>query len=414
MIPMKGLNDFNGRYDFFKWSAPIYETPEEVVRFMTDLRLGHKVVKSVSVIGAVDEIGGRERNNIYETLSRLGYTLEELSENGYDRMDKVLLPRKATIFEPVQIIFEDGDTLDFLPMQHGGARIAMNTIPAGLTYGMNRSNFDAHRLFGKPLKGAKIQNFSMETVETSTRNYSRRNVNDTRLKRPDIHTAKTYIFEFSNGYRLHIKAEFGNYVLKLFQSYREEALIGYPRLKEIEKTVLQVEIETTDNHMAFVPFNNKKEKELCSHPRHRYSNWHFYTDDYKVSDFLIEILYRYYDESLQTNPDYYRWENEGFDWYGSNLYTYESVRKMITDIRRTAELFEADPCDAALADIKKRFSVYDFNGGDYDQNYSAEEKVSIINENIHVAVDFYRRFAERLETLLRENADCDMICISGP
>ena len=82
--------------------------------------------------------------------------------------------------------------------------------------------------------------------------------------------------------------------------------------------------------------------------------------------------------------------------------------------QNTAELFEADPCNAALADIKKHFSVYDFNGGDYDQNYSAEEKISIINENIHVAVDFYRRFAERLETLLRENADCNMICISGP
>ncbi len=411
MITMKGKDDFKGRYDFFKWSAPIYETPEEVVRAVNILPLEDKRVKGISVIGSAWKIGGHEKQQIYYRLCQLGYDYDDLIHNGYEHLDKVQIPCQAEIFEPFQIIFEDGDTLDFLPMEYGGARVAKNSIPAGLTYGMNRCNFDAQPLLGEGLIGAKFCEFSIDTIKENTYHYNKWNIANGSSARKEIKTTRKYIFKFDNGHRLEIEHQYGDYTIKLLEDFQNKAVMPYSKLKTIEKPMKQIEIEYIDGLMVFSAFNSKAEYPDHNLPRTRYKNWSASVDDLYAEMFLLKFLYRYYDETIQDREEY---EQKNFDWYGHNYYTFEAMRSMISDLYTTADLLETNYDSAELDDIKKHFCAYSFPNDPTREHNTEEEKQTLTRENILIAADFYRRFAERLETLLRECDDCDMVVVSGP
>lgn len=136
MFTFGGCNNFNGRFDFFEWSAPYYETPKEVFAALNELGLKGKRIVAINTIGSCKDIGKSNSTNLYQTIRNAGI---ELGENWweYPNINEVLLPWNIILCEPIQFVFDDGETLEILPIGDGGARVAKNSIPIGMTDGMN-------------------------------------------------------------------------------------------------------------------------------------------------------------------------------------------------------------------------------------------------------------------------------------
>lgn len=86
-----------------------------------------------------------------------------------------------------------------------------------------------------------------------------------------------------------------------------------------------------------------------------------------VKEYLYDFLLKYFDRSVQERDEY---DREGFDFYGVNLYTFETMRKMLDDIYKT---MKTNP------------------------------------KGLH----FYERFCARMESMLKIPGD-DMISFAGP
>ena len=124
---------------------------------------------------------------------------------------------------------------------------------------------------------------------------------------------------------------------------------------------------------------------------------------------MIEFLYKYFDQSIQDDDH----DRDGFDGYGGNLYSRESMRKIIEEIRETVALLQTDFDNPKLAVIKKHFSPYTFSP-ETSGKLSEKKKNELYRENVDLAIDFYTRFANRIESMLIEQTDCDLISFAGP
>lgn len=51
MLSMPGKNNFGSRFNPYRWSAPVYENPGELIEAIQSARFLSKRLKSVRVIG---------------------------------------------------------------------------------------------------------------------------------------------------------------------------------------------------------------------------------------------------------------------------------------------------------------------------------------------------------------------------
>ncbi len=51
MLSMPGKNNFGSRFNPYRWSAPVYENPDELIEAIQSARFLSKRLKSVRVIG---------------------------------------------------------------------------------------------------------------------------------------------------------------------------------------------------------------------------------------------------------------------------------------------------------------------------------------------------------------------------
>lgn len=413
MIKMRGKNDFGDHFDFFKWSAPIYENPKEAVLAFEKLSLRGKVLKSVSAVGFAEDICKTSNRLQYGRLYQAGMDLEKIYKYGYEHMDKVLLPCEAELSEPFQLVFTDGTTLEILPMERGSVRFAVNSIPIGLTSGINTSNLDAQTLFGEELVGKVFEEMTMDIHKDST-TYLSAYIAQKYEPREEIRTKYHYRLEFSEGMNLHITAESYNngYRIKL-RSFNREIEIPYVRVTAAKIETDQIVImpgHTSGGSMWITPTRSAEyEDDGCSEKR--YANWAISMDDDICYEFLGKLLYRYFDRSLQKREEY---DDQSFDWYGSNRYTYETIKKLLEDVKRISKLLEHDFDAPELDEIKANYHAYTFGARDMNERQTDDQKAEWIKNHKHIAIDFYERFVERMETIMRESKDCDTIVFSGP
>lgn len=154
MIISDGKNAFpDNQFSFWEWSAPILQTPEEVVQQAHELRIVGRVVKDIVAIGlgynwTFDGI----EESAYNSMERLHPLLKSQIPNPEAVLPKgVDLPCFAELDEPLLIIFEDGDSLGISFDEGSCVRMGLNTIPPSIEPGVNRKNFHANRLFQEML-----------------------------------------------------------------------------------------------------------------------------------------------------------------------------------------------------------------------------------------------------------------------
>jgi len=142
----------------------------------------------------------------------------------------------------------------------------------------------------------------------------------------------------------------------------------------------------------------------------------FSIEEGDVECFLYYFFAKFFDKELPFNKNRYElgeYIENTFEWYLTyNFYTYETAEAMIKEILETAHLLETDYNNSSLEELKKDFSIYYMCPYDCPDYKSGNE--AAIQKHISVVISFYRRFAERLSLMIKNNPSANIISIMGP
>lgn len=411
MFIMKGTNNYTDHFDFFKWSAPVYETPKEVVEALNQINFKKKKIEEIRCIGAAEVVGFRS-HRLYNAIKNAGIEPEDGWWEKYPNLSKMPIERKVRLCEPIQIVFSDGSTFEFMPMEDGGARFSQNSIPTNITDGINKSNIDLGSFFGDQLKSKEIESCWMRIFRNEKEYYDYPSCMNNEKPYTEIRTQYRYVFSLGYPYSIAVEMGWESYFTVELDHQNECDTIPYGEVKEAVWSVKQIYIAAgRDGGGTFwiIPtYSNdrpyKKERDISD-----YDNYGISVDESFIYEFLIEFLDKHFDQSIQDKDH----DIDGFDEYGVNLYSRESMRKIIEEIRETIILLQTDFDNPKLGEIKKHFSPYTFSL-ETSSNLSKKKKNEIYRKNIDLAIDFYTRFADRIESMLIEKPDCDVISFAGP
>ena len=417
MIQYMGNGNFDQKFDYYTWSAPFFDTPREVVRYICEMNLSGKVLRRINMIGCGDNAGYTDTGLLYQKLREAGLE-PEYNENddhwnnwycNYPDKEKILVPCCVHLCEPIQFIFEDGTTLEILPTESGGARIGVNSIPADISDGLNRSNFNGN-VFFKEILGRKFESFSLSVTETKKQYVNENSLN---CEFPYTETRHKYHFQISFGYPYEIaliQTLESWYCVELLENLRAMN-VPYSRIQASRKAFETKQIMIVNGRGGggtfwILPINLDRTEEESDWLMDGYG---ISIDDIYVAEFLSEFLYRYFDPDIQEREEY---EENSFDWYGGNLYSFDSIKKMVEDIRTVCRMLENDYSNPALTDIKSQWSWYPYSDKRVDE-LSKKEIDSLRKHVVPVALDFYNRFCDRMENMM-QIPGVNAISFAGP
>ena len=406
MQGVRGNNDFNGTFDFFEWSAKYYMKPRGVMGALSKMHFKGKVIKRINVIGSA-----RMPDGMYEKITDAGLGLDNGwwipdNEAYYPHLDDVRVPWEVEVCEPIQFVFEDATTLEILPIDDGGARIAENSIPKGLTEGLNHSDFDSNVFFAEAI-GKKIREIEFHVETTEKEYYSDYNYKSKPY--PETRTKYTIEIELDYPTRIYLEQLYnGPFKIRMYGDEMRDK-VRYSRVKEAERPIDQVYIANGRGEPFWIVpicLNDDQGEKL------------FFVDEYGMSiddidlyDYMGELLQKYFEPSIQDKErnDY---QGERFDSYGVNLYTFDSVRKMLDDISHIIVALENDSDDPMTEKLKKQFKWWRYTDKKPDELTEAEKDEIRLKERLK-AIDFYKRFSKRMEAMMKLPGR-DIISFSGP
>ncbi len=413
MFNYGGDNNFGDRFDFYEWSAPYYESSKEVYLALKDLNLNGKTLKAINVIGECGNIYKEDKGYLYSTINAAGIELGEFWWEKYEHIDDVLVPWEVGACEPLQLVFDDM-TLEILPIDAGGARIGVNTVPEGLVDGINNSDLNSNELFNEFI-GAKLENVRLyidkkekiyvDSFSINSENpYSEKDTNyivcfcfcsgDCQLELNIVQRYSTASYK--------IKAKICNY-------HTNSDKVPYGRF--ISSFIPQEQIVIYDGIAHGGTFwiigTNMKEEDNSSVPM--LSCFGISIDEMHIEEFLYEFLTKYYDHSLQERGEY---EREEFDWYGVNLYPHESMKSMLSDIKQTITMLKEDFNNPCLENIKSHFPWYLYTNKMKDELTEKEIK-ELTKKAVPIAIDFYERFCSRMDNMLKIPGN-NIMSFAGP
>lgn len=401
-----GKDDFNGTFNFFEWSAPYYDSELEAARFLTNLDCENKKLIGINVIGKVrrSHRGGSD----YDIIRNAGFDVEiDDLWTTYPYLKKIRHPWEVRANEPVQLQFEDGTTLEILPMEQGGARIGCNTIATDIKNGLNNSNFDANHFFSS-LIGKELESVNVKKTETLTTTHSRYSISNGRgYTEPRTKYCIEISFEGNGELNLEYDGESLYYITCKDGNYEET--ISTDRIEASFRASKQIPItngRTYGGDFWITPDIGEDDEKVF------YDRYCISIDEEWISDFLTSFLYRYFDPAVQKDDYYGLTQGEQFDWYGLNYYTTESMRHILDDLKEVSDLLVHDYDNHQLDDVKKGFSVYGLTEKNWKE-LSDEELNSLRKEVVPYAVDFYGRFGQSIERMM-SFPGCKGIYFAGP
>ncbi len=410
MVSANGNNLFNGCFDFFEWSAPYYENPQEVLHRLLPVAAKGRIIKSIRVIGLADDIGITNNGLLYQRIKDAGNDPGDNWMNTYPNLDSIQVPWEVKACEPVQLVFDDGNTLEILPIEKGGARIAENSIPTDISDGLNHSNFDGNLFFSEAL-GRRLQSVILY-VDKHIKQYIEHHTAAGQKPYEEIRTAYRICLRLEYPYEINLVQTWESWYRIQMSGSGWDTQVPYARVKSAQKNVDQIYIVNgrgSGGDFWIVPLcSNESDDE-----KHVFfDNYGMSIDDYDLHEFLSEFLYKYYDPSIQETDHFDSESVRTFDWYGRNLYSFENMRKMLQDIRGAAELLLSDYDNPKLSAIKSNYSWYRYTSKHKDELTDAE--INELRKNqVPIAVDFYLRFVKRMESMMKLPG-CDMVSFAGP
>jgi len=411
MFRMKGTDNYTDHFDFFKWSAPVYETPKEVVEALNQIDFNNKKIEQIRCIGTAEVVGFRS-HRLYDAIKNAGIEPEDGWWEKYPHLSKMPIERKVRLCEPIQIVFSDGSTFEFMPMEGGGARFSQNSIPLNVANGINKNNIDLGAFFGNQVKSREIESCRMRVHRNEKEYYDYPYCMDKDKPYTETRTQNGYVFSLGYPYSIVVEMGWESYFTVELDHQNGCDTIPYGEAQECVWPVKQIYITAgRDGGGTFwiIPTHSDDRPYKKEHNISDYDNCGMSVDDSYIYEFVIEFLYKYFDQSIQDEDH----DRDGFDGYGGNLYSRESMEKIVEEIRETVSLLQTDFDNPMLGEIKKNFSPYTFSP-ETSGKLSEKKKNELYQKNIDLAIDFYIRFADRIESMLVEQPDCNVISFAGP
>lgn len=136
-------------------------------------------------------------------------------------------------------------------------------------------------------------------------------------------------------------------------------------------------------------------------------------DEETVFAFLKFFFYKYFDNTLVYNQHREKgWANDQFEWnLTHNFYTRKAFRQMLQEICTVAEQLKAYGLSAVPNEITKD---YYWLIDDKQAPVNMKKNKLLTKSHISIIVDFYQRFAARMNRMLDENPDWPLISVMGP
>ncbi len=163
MILSEGKNIYPGHFfSFWEWSAPVLQTPEDVMNKAHELKLVGRVVKDIIAVGMGYNWCDNDIDDaVYNAIERMHPLLKAQIPNPEAFLPKgVNLLCFAEIDEPLLLVFEDGDVLGVWYDDGSCVRMDLNTISPDIEPATNRKNFHPARLFqdiiGKQITAVEV------------------------------------------------------------------------------------------------------------------------------------------------------------------------------------------------------------------------------------------------------------------
>lgn len=400
MIISNGKNDFkNNTFDKFRWSANTYETTDEIIRCFRELGVFEKRVRGITAIGAVlqDSLQNWKEEAV-QVLYDAGIIDNWDLSAGWIKMNDGITynteeclhylknassERIVRLFEPLLILFEDGNVMELLPCAPKGLRIGYNSLPKDMRNGINRFEFDVGKMFNQFVSGKdffKVRIDSTVSTITYSRNRAAREIR-----------RKKYMFDFLDGYLIMEESQSSEYTLSFSRANKINCwdLAGLGE-NSYQETIL--EGWHGGGSVNIYPIKGSGWDEL-----------HFDTDNpevisvhYDTPALFWPLLQKYFDPELPVNKEC----SEGhYDFYYCNYYTKDSIIKMVQEALRELEkvrsLSPTEQCNALSCGYR-------------DQ--TEEEMLLRIEE----AISFTERFSERLLGMALNTPEYNFICFAGP
>ncbi|PWM72942.1 MAG: hypothetical protein DBX45_07290 [Oscillospiraceae bacterium] len=400
------------RFDRYTWRPEICNTAKDIYRILTSLDTKNKKIKRIVPIGMAENMKRDGYEWKYrEILLGIGMTNEQLQS--YPYAAQVLFPCELQLCEPVVILFDDGSTLEMKPNGGSALLVAANQISPDTVCGTNEPNFDPNILFDS-LRGCSIEDIRiLRNVAVDSCGHS-----DYEEKTELI----TFELVLSGDRGLFFRQSWDDWFTfgttdsrwcrrgKINISSIPYALIEQAAYNNKDITI----IEGRDSGGTFwiTPTNiydSESEEPVISDG--------ISIDEDDISGFLYYFLDKYFDKDLPYIDLREEYESDGFEWHlACNLYTYDTMNKMLDDIDECAELLDNAFDDPRLDELKGRLDYYRLCPDDdwYNRAYTKAEMMDFIRSGIGVVTNFYRRFSRRMRGMMEHSPDCDAISFTGP
>ena len=382
-------------YDFFKWDAPFYETPEKVVAALYAANIEGKELESIHISGLGTDLKGDRY-----------YTGEKH-------------PVSLWFHEPLQLVFRDGTTAEILPLYNGGARVGVNSLPVRVASSINHTTWNLKGLLSLTLFKSKLLYRDAFFVERAQRTAYNAQPGMAKGYMTEKKTENIIRIFLNNSQLLELYTQDrggspAQYRLRLLED-GEVVQLPTQRWIAARKKGCSIELTPglgTSSDMKIVPvYSCSPKQDSWGSRKNHLANYALSMDVDACSAYLGTVLRKYFDPAIQDRDEWYAGEAR-FDWYGVNLYTIDTAFKLIAEIRQIADRLEKDLDDPELKTLADGFYVMDTDNREY---YTCTEE-EICLRKIRAAVDLYRRFARSLESVLEAARldGCDAIKFCGP
>ena len=158
MYKVDGKNDFeNNIFDFWKWSAPMLQSPEEVRIYFNSLNVtGKKVIGLSLCTNAYFFDRQWTEEVVYRNCSDDMTREEKIKASELESIDtEFQYNRVVTVDEPISIMFDDGDVFTVDLNATSEVRMGVNEVPWNIKDKYHTEKEDINLLFA-PVIGSKI------------------------------------------------------------------------------------------------------------------------------------------------------------------------------------------------------------------------------------------------------------------
>ncbi|WP_281523533.1 hypothetical protein [Turicimonas muris] len=389
MIPVPSTNNFDKRFSWYRWSAPIYENSEEVLEAIKKSAVIGKRLKSVRIIGEATPSFFIEKSQQVPG--------EGMKVNSF-------VAQEPFIFE-----FEDGTSLEFLPHLEKHARLACSTIPDDIKDGLSPCSPLSQEYFVE-IFGERWRRYALKNVEVVNIDHSKITFPLRAQPEENQECEILYRFKFENDCCFEFRCGTRRRKYEVFFKRNWEGSILYSQLKTKPVNHISWEIDSFGGAVNLYPYVHEDINESDFSPTSSLEtfildNWwggEVCVDGEALPMCLCELFDKHLDKVL--NQESWTDAEPVFEFYGQNLFPYENMRRVVSDVRDCIEKLNSNTLTAEEKKEVLQWAVRAFY-----------HKVEVTeNESQRLLKDFLEVFCESVEGMMNLCPHADGICVMGP